>query len=84
MKAGAREDAGQLVLECVASGSEKGLRPTILGALEGNQPDEGWGGGRIQPFFVRQIADELGFTVQAGTTSDGAGLVARGPLASLT
>lgn len=84
MKAVAREDAGQLVLECIASGSEKGLRPTIVGALEGTQPDEGWGGGRIQPFFVRQIADELGFTVQAGATSDGAGLVARGPLASLT
>lgn len=81
MKVRVREDDGELVMETVAAGSEKGLRPAIVGALEGTQPDEGWGGGRIQPFFIREIADELGFKVEAGATADGAGLVARGPLA---
>lgn len=76
----AKEDGGDLVLECVAAGLEKGLRPTVVGALEGTQPDEGWGGGRIQPFFIREIADELGFKVEAGATAEGAGLLARGPL----
>lgn len=81
MKATAKEDGGELVMECVAAGLEKGLRPAVVGALEGTQPDEGWGGGRIQPFFIREIADELGFKVEAAATADGAGLVARGPLA---
>ncbi len=81
MKVRAREDGGDLVLECVALGNEKGLRPAIVGALQGTQPDEGWGGGRIQPFFIREIADELGFSVEAATTADGSGLVARGPKA---
>ncbi len=82
MKASAREDGGQLVLECVAKGAEKGLRPAIVGALERTQPDEGWGGGRIQPYFIREIADELGFSIEAATTADGPGLVAKGPVAS--
>lgn len=83
MVAGLSEDGGQLVMSCVAKDSDKGLRPAIVGALGGTQPDEGWGGGRIQPFFIREIADELGFSVEAASTGDGAGLVARGALATL-
>ena len=82
MKVRSRVEGDELVLECVAAGLEKGLRPAIVGALEGTQPDEGWGGGRIQPLYIREIADEIGFKVEAGGTAEGSGLLARGPLAS--
>ncbi len=82
MKVRVHAEGDELVFACVAAGLDKGLRPAIVGALEGTQPDEGWGGGRIQPFYIRQIADELGFTVSADKTADGAGLVARGAIVS--
>ena len=76
---GARVEGEKVFLEAVAIG-QAAWRPPVVNALGGERPEEGWGGGRIQPYFVALIAEEMGFGLEAGVSAEGATLVASGPV----
>lgn len=76
----AREDGDRLVLDVEALGQFSKLKAEVLDALAGNEPGGGWGGGAIQPFFTRVLAEEAGFTLDPRDVPQAAGLRAIGPL----
>ncbi len=80
IKLEAREEGGQLHLECTAVGFDE-WKPVTASSISGDVPEGGWGGGRIQPLFTKLIADEQGFVLSAGKSAAGASLTATGPLA---
>ncbi len=76
----AREDGDRLVLDVQANGQFSKLKAEVLDALAGKQPGGGWGGGAIQPFFTRCLAEEAGFTIEPRAVPQQAGLACIGPL----
>lgn len=76
----AREDGDRLVLDVEALGQFSKLKEEVLDALSGKEPGGGWGGGAIQPFFTRVLAEEAGFSLEARSVPQAAGLTAIGRL----
>jgi len=76
----AREDGDRLVLDVEALGQFSKLKEEVLDALSGKEPGGGWGGGAIQPFFTRVLAEEAGFSLEARSVPQAAGLTAIGKL----
>jgi histidine phosphotransferase ChpT len=76
----AREEGDHLVLDVQADGQFSKLKAEVLDALAGNQPGGGWGGGAIQPFFTRCLAEEAGFSIVPRAVPQQAGLACVGPL----
>jgi histidine phosphotransferase ChpT len=77
----AREDGDRLVLDVEAIGQFSKLKAEVLDALSGQEPGGGWGGGAIQPFFTRVLAEEASFSLEPRIVAQAAGLSAIGPLA---
>lgn len=75
-----REEGDQLVLDVEAVGPLSNLKQEVQDALAGTEPTGGWGGGAIQPYFTRLLAEEIGFMLEARTPQGAAGLTARGPI----
>lgn len=78
----AREEGDKLVLDVEALGQFSKLKEEVLDALSGKEPGGGWGGGAIQPFFTRVLAEEAGFSLEARSVPQAAGLTAIGKLAA--
>ena len=78
----AREEGDKLVLDVEALGQFSKLKEEVLDALSGKEPGGGWGGGAIQPFFTRVLAEEAGFSLEARSVPQAAGLTAIGKLPS--
>jgi len=78
----AREDGDKLVLDVEALGQFSKLKQEVLDALSGQEPGGGWGGGAIQPFFTRVLAEEAGFSLEPRSVAQAAGLAAIGKLPS--
>jgi len=76
----AREDGDRLLLDVEALGQFSKLKEEVLDALSGKEPGGGWGGGAIQPFFTRVLAEEAGFSLEARSVPQAAGLTAIGKL----
>jgi hypothetical protein len=76
----AREDGDRLVLDVEALGQFSKLKEEVIDALSGKEPGGGWGGGAIQPFFTRVLAEEAGFTLEPRSVPQAAGLSAIGKL----
>lgn len=76
----AREEGDKLVLDVEALGQFSKLKEEVLDALSGKEPGGGWGGGAIQPFFTRVLAEEAGFTLEPRSVPQAAGLSAIGKL----
>jgi histidine phosphotransferase ChpT len=76
----AREEGDQLVLDVEAVGPLSNLKEEVQDALAGREPTGGWGGGAVQPYFTRLLAEEIGFTLEARSPQGSAGLTSRGPL----
>lgn len=74
------ERGDNLVLDVEARGQFSKLKQEVLDALEGREPGGGWGGGAIQPYFTRVLAEEAGFSLEARTVPQAAGLSAVGKL----
>jgi histidine phosphotransferase ChpT len=79
----AREEGKELVLDVEAIGQFSNLKQEVQDALAGDEPGGGWGGGAIQPYFTRVLAEEIGFSLTARTPQGAAGLTARGPAATV-
>ncbi|HVY90865.1 MAG TPA: histidine phosphotransferase family protein [Hyphomonadaceae bacterium] len=79
----AREEGAELVLDVEAIGQFSNLKQEVQDALAGKEPGGGWGGGAIQPYFTRILAEEIGYSLTPRTPQGAAGLMARGPLASV-
>jgi histidine phosphotransferase ChpT len=75
-----QEEGDELVLDVEAVGQFSNLKQEVQDALAGREPTGGWGGGAIQPYFTRTLAEEMGFTLVARTPPGAAGLNARGPI----
>lgn len=76
----AKEQGDKLVLDVQADGQFSKLKTEVLDALAGKEPGGGWGGGAIQPYFTRCLAEEAGFTLEPRAVPQQAGLAAIGPL----
>ncbi len=76
----AREEGDRLVLDVEALGQFSKLKEEVLDALSGKEPGGGWGGGAIQPFFTRVLSEEAGFSLEARSVPQAAGLTAIGKL----
>jgi histidine phosphotransferase ChpT len=75
-----REDGNRLVLDVEALGQFSNFKQEVLDALSGKEPGGGWGGGAVQPFFTKVLAEETGFTLEPRIVPQAAGLTAIGPL----
>ena len=75
-----REEGDQLVLDVEAVGPLSNLKEEVQDALAGREPTGGWGGGAVQPYFTRLLAEEIGFTLEARTPPGAAGITSRGPI----
>ncbi len=75
-----RQEGDDLVLDVEAVGQFSNLKQEVQDALLGKEPTGGWGGGAIQPYFTRILAEEIGMRLMARTPQGAAGLQARGPL----
>jgi histidine phosphotransferase ChpT len=75
-----KEDGDELVLDVEAVGPFSNLKSEVQDALAGKEPQGGWGGGAVQPYFTRLLAEEIGMTLTARTPEKAAGLQARGPV----
>ncbi|MEZ6030790.1 MAG: histidine phosphotransferase family protein [Hyphomonadaceae bacterium] len=78
----ATEQDDKLVLDVEALGQFSNFKQEVLDALSGKEPGGGWGGGAIQPFFTRVLAEEAGFSLEPRIVPQAAGLSAIGPLAA--
>jgi histidine phosphotransferase ChpT len=76
----AKEDNDQIILDVEAVGPFSNLKQEVQDALAGNEPTGGWGGGAVQPYFTRLLAEEIGMTLEARTPEKAAGLQARGAI----
>lgn len=75
-----REEGDQLVLDVEAVGPLANLKQEVQDALAGREPQGGWGGGAVQPYFTRLLAEEIGFVLESRSPQGAAGLSARGPV----
>lgn len=80
----AKEEGGEMVLTVEAVGRYAEFKSGVQDGLVGREPEGGWGGGAIQPYFTRQLAEELGFTLDAKRDEgrSALALIARGPIAA--
>jgi histidine phosphotransferase ChpT len=76
----ARQEGDDLVLDVEAVGQFSNLKQEVQDALAGKEPTGGWGGGAIQPYFTRVLAEEIGMKLIARTPQGAAGLQAKGAL----
>lgn len=76
----ATEQGDRLVLDVEARGQFSKLKEEVLDALAGKEPGGGWGGGAIQPYFTRVLAEEAGFSLEPRIVPQAAGLAAIGQL----
>jgi histidine phosphotransferase ChpT len=74
----ARQEGDELVLDVEAVGQFSNLKQEVQDALSGKEPTGGWGGGAIQPYFTRVLAEEIGMKLTARTPQGAAGLQAKG------
>lgn len=79
-KVSVKEQGDKLVLDVEALGQFSNFKQEVIDALAGNEPGGGWGGGAIQPYFTRVLAEEAGFTLEPRRLPQAAGLSAIGPL----
>ena len=75
-----RQEGDDLVLDVEAVGQFSNLKQEVQDALTGKEPTGGWGGGAIQPYFTRVLAEEIGMRLTARTPQGAAGLQAKGAL----
>jgi histidine phosphotransferase ChpT len=75
-----REEGDELVLDVEAVGPLATLKQEVQEALAGREPQGGWGGGAVQPYFTRLLAEEIGFTLDARAAPGAAGLASRGAI----
>jgi histidine phosphotransferase ChpT len=75
-----RQEGDDLVLDVEAVGQFSNLKQEVQDALSGKEPTGGWGGGAIQPYFTRVLAEEIGMRLTARTPQGAAGLQAKGAL----
>jgi histidine phosphotransferase ChpT len=75
-----RQEGDDLVLDVEAVGQFSNLKQEVQDALAGKEPTGGWGGGAIQPYFTRVLAEEIGMRLTARTPQGAAGLQAKGAL----
>ena len=64
-----------------ALGQFSNFKSEVLDALKGNEPGGGWGGGAVQPYFTKVLAEETGFSLEPRIVPQAAGLTAIGKLA---
>lgn len=76
----AQERGDKLVLDVEALGQFSNFKQEVLDALSGKEPGGGWGGGAVQPYFTRVLAQEAGFSLEPRIVPQAAGLSAIGPL----
>jgi len=76
----ATEQGDRLVLDVEARGQFSNFKQEVLDALAGREPGGGWGGGAIQPYFTRVLAEEAGFSLETRSAPQAAGLSATGHL----
>lgn len=76
----AKEQGDNLILEVDALGQFSNFKAEVLDALSGKEPGGGWGGGAIQPFFTKVLAEEAGFSLEPRTIPQAAGLTSIGKL----
>jgi histidine phosphotransferase ChpT len=74
----ARQEGDDLILDVEAVGQFSNLKQEVQDALSGKEPTGGWGGGAIQPYFTRVLAEEIGMKLTARTPQGAAGLQAKG------
>jgi histidine phosphotransferase ChpT len=75
-----RQEGDDLVLDVEAVGQFSNLKQEVQDALAGKEPTGGWGGGAIQPYFTRVLAEEIGMRLTPRTPQGAAGLQAKGAL----
>jgi histidine phosphotransferase ChpT len=75
-----RQEGDDLVLDVEAVGQFSNLKQEVQDALAGKEPTGGWGGGAIQPYFTRVLAEEIGMKLTTRTPQGAAGLQAKGML----
>jgi len=75
-----RQEGDDLVLDVEAVGQFSNLKQEVQDALAGKEPTGGWGGGAIQPYFTRVLAEEIGMKLTARAPQGAAGLQAKGAL----
>jgi histidine phosphotransferase ChpT len=78
----ARADGDRIAMSVRATGGKTPLKPEILNGLEAREPERGWTGAAAQAYYLRLIADEAGYTLQAGRQDDVTHLSASGPRSS--
>ena len=78
-----RQEGDDLVLDVEAVGQFSNLKQEVQDALAGKEPTGGWGGGAIQPYFTRVLAEEIGMRLTARSPQGAAGLQAKGALVVL-
>jgi hypothetical protein len=79
-RVGAQEAGGQLELFVEAVGPYSAIKAEVQDGLVGKEPQGGWGGGAIQPYFTRLLAEEVGFELGSATEQGRSKLSARGPV----
>jgi hypothetical protein len=79
-KVSAREAGGQLELAVTAIGPYAQIKAEVQDGLVGKEPQGGWGGGAIQPYFTRLLAEEMGFTLNSSVEQGRSILAATGIL----
>ena len=77
----AKENGDKLVFDVEALGQFSNFKSEVLDALKGNEPGGGWGGGAVQPYFTKVLAEETGFSLEPRIVPQAAGLTAIGKLA---
>jgi len=80
-KVSAREVGGELELSVAAIGPYAQIKAEVQDGLVGKEPQGGWGGGAIQPYFTRLLAEEIGFTLTSTVEKGQSVLAAKGPVA---
>jgi histidine phosphotransferase ChpT len=77
----AKENGDRLVFDVEALGQFSNFKSEVLDALSGKEPGGGWGGGAVQPYFTKVLAEENGFSLEPRIVPQAAGLTAIGKLA---
>jgi histidine phosphotransferase ChpT len=77
----AHVEGSEMVLAVEATGRFAQIKGEVQDGLLGQEPQGGWGGGAIQPYFTRLLAEEIGFTLSATGEQGRSTLTARGPVA---
>lgn len=76
----AKESGESLIFDVEALGQFSNFKAEVLDALAGREPGGGWGGGAVQPYFTKVLAEETGFSLEPRSVPQAAGLAATGRL----